>query len=85
MCGIIYQQSLVELVDGCYHHFTIPTGEREVIGQCKKCKGERWFKNYFEEIKFNRTAKPAEQVIAEQDMQSDGLTVSDLDTVGGLV
>ena len=81
----IPEQSLVELVDGCYHHFTIPTSEREVIGQCKKCNGERWFKNYFEEIKFNRTAKPAEQVIAEQDMQSDGLTVSDLDTVGGLV
>ena len=81
----IPEQSLVELGSDCVHHFTIPTGSREVIGQCKKCNGERWFKNYLEEIKFNRTAKPAEQVIAEQDMQKDGLTVSDLDTVGGLV
>ena len=77
----IPEQSLTELSSDCVHHFTIPTGAREVIGQCKKCNGERWFKNYHEEVKFNKTTKPVEQIIAEKDMQKDGL----IDLQGGLI
>tara|TARA_Y100000296_G_C5063106_1_gene200900 strand:- start:198 stop:551 length:354 start_codon:yes stop_codon:yes gene_type:complete len=80
----IPEQSLVELSSDCVHHFTIPTGSREVIGQCKKCNGERWFKNYLEEQKFNKTAKPIEHIIAEQDMQKDGIQVTDLDLQSNL-
>ena len=64
----IPEQSLVELDDDCVHHFTIPTGAREVIGQCNKCNGERWFKNYLVEQSFNNTIKTVEQESAEHDM-----------------
>lgn len=65
----IPEQSLAELDDDCTHYFTIPTGASDVIGQCNKCNGERWFKNYLEENTFNDKHKTAVQITAEQDMQ----------------
>ena len=61
----------------------LPTEAREVIGQCSKCNGERWFKNYYEPPTFNSTSKPIEQIIAENDMQKQGIEITNLDTVGG--
>ena len=52
------------------HHFIIPTGAKRVIGQCSKCKGERWFNNYIDQ-NFNGNAKTTEQIQAEKDMGSD--------------
>ena len=66
----IPEQSLAELSSDCVHHFTIPTGARKVIGQCIKCSGEKWFKNYLKENTFNDKHKTAVQINAEQDMQS---------------
>lgn len=79
----IPEKALVELGSDCVHIFTIPTGAREVIGQCSKCNGERWFKNYYEPPTFNSTSKPIEQIIAENDMQKQGIEITNLDTVGG--
>ena len=64
----IPEQSLTELDDDCTHYFIIPTGASDVIGQCKKCNGERWFKS--EGTTFNNAPKTAVQITAEQDMQS---------------
>ena len=69
----IPEQSLAELSSDCVHYFIIPTGQREVIGQCKECKGERWFKNYYTEQSFNKTPLTAEQVSAEKDMTEQGI------------
>ena len=80
----IPEQSLKELGSDCVHYFIIPTGEREVIGQCKECKGERWFKNYYEEPKFNKRTT-AEQMQASADAeQSSGEAIPDLGLVGGI-
>jgi len=80
----IPEQSLKELGSECVHYFIIPTGEREVIGQCKECKGERWFKNYYEEPKFNKRTT-AEQMQASADAeQSSGEAIPDLGLVGGI-
>ena len=65
------EQSLAELSSDCVHHFSIPTGAREVIGQCSKCNGERWFKNYYEESKFNKQTT-AEQIQALSDIKQTG-------------
>ena len=74
----IPEQSLEELSSECVHYFTIPTGQREVIGQCNKCQGERWFKNYYEEQKFN-SYTTAEQLQAYSDaQQSSGELIPDI-------
>ena len=73
----IPEQSLAELSSDCVHYFIIPTGEREVIGQCNKCNGERWFKNYYEEPKFNKQTT-AEQMTAYKDMAKDNIAIVDL-------
>ena len=70
----IPEQSLKELGSDCVHYFIIPTGEREVIGQCKECKGERWFKNYYEEPKFNNYTT-AEQLQASADARQSGVEI----------
>ena len=70
----IPEQSLVELDNDCVHYFIIPTGQREVIGQCKECNGERWFKNYFEEPKFNNQTT-AEQMQAYSDAEQSGVEI----------
>ena len=82
-------EKLIELKDTCKvsdgkggfkdnHHFIIPTGARRVIGQCQKCKGERWFNNYLETT-FNGSSKTTEESKAEndalQDMEVQGTTV----------
>ena len=82
-------EKLIELKDTCKvsdgkggfkdnHHFIIPTGARRVIGQCQKCKGERWFNNYLE-TSFNGSPKTTEESKAEndalQDMEVQGTTV----------
>ena len=82
-------EKLIELKDTCKvsdgkggfkdnHHFIIPTGARRVIGQCQKCKGERWFNNYLETT-FNGSPKTTEESKAEsdalQDMEVQGTTV----------
>ena len=82
-------EKLIELKDTCKvsdgkggfkdnHHFIIPTGARRVIGQCQKCKGERWFNNYLETT-FNGSPKTTEESQAEsdalQDMEVQGTTV----------
>ena len=82
-------EKLIELKDACKvsdgkggfkdnHHFIIPTGARRVIGQCQKCKGERWFNNYLE-TSFNGSPKTTEESKAEsdalQDMEVQGTTV----------
>ena len=54
----------------CVHHFIIPTGAKRVIGQCSKCKGERWFNNYID-MQFNRTPKTTEQIQAETDAKTE--------------
>ena len=74
----IPEQSLKELGSDCVHYFIIPTGQREVIGQCKLCNGERWFKNYFQEPKFNRQTT-AEQIVAEKDMADTGIALVSLE------
>ena len=80
----IPEQSLKELDNDCVHYFIIPTGQREVIGQCKECQGERWFKNYYEEQSFNKHTT-AEQVQAYADAeQSSGEAIPDLGLVGGI-
>jgi len=80
----IPEQSLEELDNDCVHYFIIPTGQREVIGQCKECQGERWFKNYYEEQSFNKHTT-AEQVQAYADAeQSSGEAIPDLGLVGGI-
>ena len=74
----IPEQSLEELDSDCVHYFILPTGQREVIGQCNKCQGERWFKNYYEEQKFN-SYTTAEQVQAYSDaQQSSGESIPDI-------
>ena len=74
----IPEKSLEELGSDCVHYFIIPTGEREVIGQCNKCLGERWFKNYYEEPKFNNHTT-AEQIQAYADAeQSSGESIPDI-------
>lgn len=70
----IPEQSLEELDNDCVHYFTIPTGQREVIGQCKLCKGESWFKNYYEEPNFNNSTT-AEQLQAYADAEQGSDTV----------
>ena len=80
----IPEQSLEELDNDCVHYFIIPTGQREAIGQCKECNGERWFKNYYEEQSFNKHTT-AEQVQAYADAeQSSGEAIPDLGLVGGI-
>ena len=64
----IPEQSLEELDSDCVHYFIIPTGQREVIGQCKLCNGERWFKNFYEEQGFNKHTT-AEQIQAYADAE----------------
>ena len=74
----IPEQSLEELDSDCVHYFILPTGQREVIGQCNKCQGERWFKNYYEEPKFNNYTT-AEQVQAHADaLESSGELMPDI-------
>ena len=74
-------EKLIELKDTCKvpdgkggysdnHHFIIPTGAKRVIGQCSKCKGERWFNNYID-MQFNRTPKTTEQIQAETDAKTE--------------
>ena len=74
-------EKLIELKDTCKvpdgkggysdnHHFIIPTGAKRVIGQCSKCKGERWFNNYID-MEFNRTPKTTEQIQAETDAKTE--------------
>ena len=70
----IPEKSLEELDSDCVHYFTLPTGQREVIGQCKLCQGERWFKNYYEEPKFNNYTT-AEQVQAYSDAKQSGIDI----------
>lgn len=80
------EQSLVEPDSDCVHYFIVPTGSREVIGQCKLCNGERWFKNYHEEPKFNKQTT-AEQIQALSDKGEDIVPVldqPDISTVGGI-
>ena len=80
----IPEQSLKELSSECVHYFIVPTGQREVIGQCRECKGERWFKHYYEQPKFN-SPTTAEQMQAYSDAkQSSGESMPDLDLVGGI-
>ena len=80
----IPEQSLVELDNDCVHYFIIPTGQREVIGQCKECNGERWFKNYFDEPKFN-SASTAQQLQAYADAeQGSGESMPDIIPDGGI-
>ena len=74
----IPEKSLEELDSDCVHYFILPTGQREVIGQCNKCQGERWFKNYYEEQSFNKQTT-AEQVQAYSDAeQSSGELIPDI-------
>ena len=80
----IPEQSLKELDSDCVHYFIIPTGQREAIGQCKECNGERWFKNYYEQPKFN-SPTTAEQMQAYSDAkQSSGEAIPELGLVGGI-
>ena len=75
----IPEQSLVELSSDCVHHFTIPTGSREVIGQCIKCDGERWFNNYADEFQFNRSPKTTTeqlQAYADAEQHSNSAVVN---------
>ena len=82
------KQSIKPLKDACKvsdgkggfkdnHHFVIPTGARKVIGQCSKCKGERWFNNYLETTFNGRTKvdQSTAQTDAEQDMEVQGTPV----------
>lgn len=91
----VSKEQLLELKDACKvsdgkggfkdnHHFIIPTGASKVIGQCLKCKGERWFNNYLEttfngrlntkEFSVKHSEKQAE-LDAKQDMEIKGTTV----------
>ena len=76
-------EKLIELKETCKvpdgkggysdnHHFIIPTGAKRVIGQCSKCKGERWFNNYID-MEFNRTPKTTEQISAEKEAEQDSV------------
>ena len=71
--GKIPEQALNELDDECVHYFIIPTGRREVIGECKLCHGERRFKNFYEAPVYN-TGTTAQQLEAYSDARQNGLT-----------
>ena len=74
----IPEKSLEELDSACVHYFILPSGQREVIGQCKLCNGERWFKNYYEEQSFNHHTT-VEQVQAYADAeQSSGESIPNI-------
>jgi hypothetical protein len=80
----IPEQSLEELDNDCVHYFIIPTGQSEVIGQCRECNGERWFKNYYEQPKFD-SPTTAQQMQAYADAeQSSGESLPDIGLVGGI-
>lgn len=72
------EQSLKVLDSACVHYFILPNGAREVIGQCKKCNGERWFQNYYEAPIFNHPTT-AEQMKAYADAEkSNGEPIPDI-------
>ena len=40
--------NMIVPAEDCKHHWIIPTNTKWVIGTCKLCSGERWFKTQFE-------------------------------------
>ena len=40
--------NMIVPAEDCKHHWVIPTNTKWVIGTCKLCTGERWFKTQFE-------------------------------------
>ena len=61
---------LIVPAEDCTHHWVMAANAKWVVGTCKLCSGERWFKTQFD-VSFNDTFAPGKVESLQQAFETE--------------